>query len=120
MSFFPKGPKGLKGPEGLQAGRAPVLWVLWVLFPWATAAAPPIPDRPEQLRFDELRFEIPPAEKHRHVLKSGVPVYIVEDHTLPLVDIAVAVRGEAGRWCVSGSAIDRDRDGSWNGRSSEL
>ena len=61
------------------------------------AAAPPtIPDRPEQLRFDDLRFEIPKAEEHRHVLKSGVPVYIVEDHTLPLVDIAVAVR--SGDW----------------------
>ena len=73
-----------------------LLYVLCVLSPQAAAAPPAIPDRPEQLRFEELRFELPKAEGHRHVLKSGVPVYIVEDHTLPLVDIAVAVR--SGDW----------------------
>ncbi|HYU32807.1 MAG TPA: pitrilysin family protein [Thermoanaerobaculia bacterium] len=61
-------------------------------------AAPPItiPDRPENLHFDDLRFEIPDAAGLRHVLSNGVPVYVVEDHTLPLVDVAVAVR--SGDW----------------------
>ncbi len=75
-----------------------VLFVLFVLLvPSAHAQKPPaIPDRPEALRFSELRFEVPPADGLRHVLASGVPVYVVEDHTLPLVDIAVAVR--SGDW----------------------
>ena len=92
-----------------------VLGVLWVLSSPAAAAPPTIPDRPEQLRFDELHFEVPPAEEHRHVLRSGVPVYIVEDHTLPLVDVAVAVRtgdwvdpmDRAGRASFAGSLVRR-------------
>ena len=94
-----KGRKGLRGSQGRAVVVPYVLWVLYVLYvlsPPAAAAPPAIPDRPEQLRFDDLRFEIPKAEEHRHVLKSGVPVYIVEDHTLPLVDVAVAVR--SGDW----------------------
>jgi zinc protease len=55
-----------------------------------------IPDRPEGLRFDDLRFDVPDAEGLRHVLSNGVPVYVVEDHTLPLVDVVVAVR--SGDW----------------------
>lgn len=63
------------------------------------AAAPPavvIPDRPEALRFENFRFEVPRAEEHRRQLSNGVPVYVVEDHSLPLVDVALAVR--AGDW----------------------
>jgi zinc protease len=62
------------------------------------AAAPPvtIPERPERLRFEERRFEPPAAEQHRHQLSNGIPVYLVEDHSLPLVDVAVAVR--TGDW----------------------
>jgi len=62
------------------------------------SAAPPvtIPDRPEALHFDDLRFEVPEAGGLRHALRNGVPVYVVEDHTLPLVDVTVAVR--SGDW----------------------
>lgn len=62
------------------------------------AAAPPvtIPERPERLRFAEARFEPPAAEGLRHQLSNGIPVYLVEDHSLPLVDVAVAVR--TGDW----------------------
>ncbi len=63
----------------------------------ATAPQPiAIPYRPEALRFETLRFEVPRAEAHRHQLSNGVPVYVVEDHGLPLVDVALAVR--AGDW----------------------
>jgi zinc protease len=55
-----------------------------------------IPDRPEQLRYDDLAFEVPNAEPFRHTLSNGVPVYVVEDHTLPLADVVVAVR--SGDW----------------------
>lgn len=60
-------------------------------------AAPPsgevrIPDRPEQLRFEGRRFEVPKGEAYLHRLSNGVPVYVVEDRSLPLVDVALAVR----------------------------
>lgn len=51
-----------------------------------------LPSHPRELRFDSARFEVPDAERFRHVLSNGVVVYIVEDHTLPLVDLAVALR----------------------------
>jgi predicted Zn-dependent peptidase len=61
------------------------------------AAAPPsrevrIPDRPEQLRFEGRRFEVPRGEAYLHRLSNGVPVFVVEDPSLPLVDVALAVR----------------------------
>src|SRR5215213_5462943 len=91
-----QGPKGLQGLKGRCA--LGVLAVLGVLSPLAAAppAAVPIPDRPEQLRFDDLSFEVPNADGLRHVLSNGVPVYVVEDNTLPLVDVVVAVR--SGDW----------------------
>lgn len=73
-----------------------VFAVLAVLSPTAAAPQDKIPDRPESLRFSELGFEVPRAEEHRVVLSNGVPVYVVEDHSLPLVDVAVAVR--TGDW----------------------
>ncbi len=79
--------------------HAPVTTVVPFLLQFALAAAPApvvIPDRPEALRFEELRFEVPDAAALRHVLSNGVPVYVVEDHALPLVDVAVAVR--SGDW----------------------
>jgi predicted Zn-dependent peptidase len=51
-----------------------------------------IPAHPRELRFAERRFEVPEAEPYRHVLGNGVPVYVAEDRSLPLVDIAVALR----------------------------
>jgi zinc protease len=54
-----------------------------------------IPARPEQLRFEPLRFEVPDPMSLRHRLAGGVPVYVVEDHTLPLVDVTVLLRAGA-------------------------
>lgn len=85
----------MKSPSSV-LGALGVLAVLGVLSPPALAQTIAIPDRPEALRFGELRFEVPDAGKHRHVLSNGVPVYVVEDHSLPLVDVAVAVR--SGDW----------------------
>lgn len=56
------------------------------------ASDAPIPARPEQLSFPPLTFELPPAEGYRHELSNGIPVYIAEDHTLPLVDVAITLR----------------------------
>jgi zinc protease len=52
-----------------------------------------IPDNPETLVFKPIAFAPPKAAQYRVVLKSGVVVYISEDRTLPLVNIALTLRG---------------------------
>jgi len=47
---------------------------------------------PSDLKYPKLRFEVPEAAKYRHVLSNGIPVYIAEDHSHPLVDMNVTVR----------------------------
>ena len=68
------------------------------------ALAGEIVDRPEELSFPDLSFEVPNAEAMRFELGNGTPVYIKEDHQLPLVDISVHFRG--GRYIVP-----RDKSG---------
>ncbi len=58
----------------------------------APAAGQDIPDRPEELVFPDFLFETPDGGDVHHRLANGVPVVIVEDHTLPLVRLAVSLR----------------------------
>jgi zinc protease len=51
-----------------------------------------IAQRPESLKFPELRYEPPEASKFRVALASGPIAYVVPDRELPLVNIAVYVR----------------------------
>lgn len=52
----------------------------------------PIPARPEKIQYGALKFDVPEADKYRFQLKNGTSVYLVEDHSLPLVNIAVTLR----------------------------
>ena len=52
-----------------------------------------IPAHPRDLKFEPLAYTPPEATKYRQVLSSKVPVYMVEDHELPLVSLTVLVRG---------------------------
>jgi zinc protease len=67
-------------------------------FVWAQARPLPatnpdaIPSRPEDLTFGELHFDVPPADKYAHRLSNGIEVYVVEDHTFPLVDLSITLR----------------------------
>lgn len=61
------------------------------------ADAAGIPARPEQLKFGPLEFEVPVAERLRHVLPGGVVVYVVEDRALPLVNVVLHARTGAFR-----------------------
>ena len=87
-------------------GRVPAALIVAALaFPGARAADPPkskstggIPARPEQIVPRPLDFQVPDATKFRHQLSNGIPVYVVEDHSLPLVDISLIVR--LGAWPV--------------------
>ncbi|MEJ2086569.1 MAG: pitrilysin family protein [Acidobacteriota bacterium] len=51
-----------------------------------------IPGHPRQLQFEDHQPSLPTAEGRRHELDSGPVVYIVEDHTWPLVEIGLATR----------------------------
>ncbi len=57
-----------------------------------------IVDRPEELTFPDLSFDVPDGDAMRFELANGTPVYIKEDHQLPLVDISIHFRG--GRYLV--------------------
>ena len=51
-----------------------------------------VPAHPRDLAFEALEFDPPEAARHRHELSNGVVVFVVEDHTLPLVNVSVLVR----------------------------
>jgi len=65
----------------------------------APAAAPTaggeIPLRPEALRFAPLVPEVPDPGPLRHLVAGGAPVYVLEDHALPLVNVTVQLRAGA-------------------------
>mgnify|MGYP002624470498 CR=1 FL=1 len=63
------------------------------------APAPPVPDHPDRLVFPPRAIEIPRAEPVTHRLSNGTAVIVV-DASLPLVEIAVALR--------AGSYLDPD------------
>ena len=56
------------------------------------ALAQDIPDRPEELVFPDFVFETPDGGDYHHTLSNGVPVIVVEDHTLPLIRMGVTLR----------------------------
>jgi zinc protease len=63
--------------------------------PSLATAATTIVKHPDDLKFPPLKYDAPNREQFRHVLSNGVPVYVVEDHGLPLVNVNVTVRGGA-------------------------
>ncbi len=83
----------------------------------ATAQAPAtaIPDHPDKLTFRPIAFQPPRAADHRVVLKNGMVVYIAEDRTLPLVNVALTIRtgayldppGKEGLASLTGAQIRR-------------
>src|SRR3990170_6993928 len=78
-------------------------------------ATKPIPAHPDQLTFKPIVYEPPKAAEHRVVLKNGMVVFIAEDRTLPLVNIALTVRvgswlepaGKEGLAALTGSLVRR-------------
>ena len=87
----------------------------------AQPAAEPLPKHPRDLEYRPLDFDVPRAEGLRHVLPSGVTVYVVEDHDLPLVDVTVHARlgsylepaEKAGLAGLTGSMLRQGGAGKW-------
>ena len=65
---------------------------LGLLFAAGGAGAQDIPDRPEELVYPDFVFETPDGADYRHELPGGIPVVVVEDHTLPLIRLSVSLR----------------------------
>ena len=79
--------------SGSSAALAPVL-SLFVLLGLAAAGAAggaQIPPRPEGLRFEPSSFAPPDPAVTRFELANGLPVYVVPDRSLPLVDVVLAL-----------------------------
>ena len=80
-----------------------------------------IPEHPSKLVFPDLEYTPPDPARHRHVLPCGVPVYVVEDHELPLIDLTVLVRagaylepeGKAGLAALTGSQLRTGGTAKW-------
>ncbi len=72
---------------------APVLrlFVLFGLAATGAAGVAQIPPRPEALRFEPSSFAAPDPAGTRFELANGLPVYVVPDRSLPLVDVVLAV-----------------------------
>ena len=51
-----------------------------------------IPANPFELRFGAREIQLPQVDGRRREITGGAVVYLVEDHTLPLVEVAVALR----------------------------
>jgi len=58
-----------------------------------TVGAIEIPERPEELKFPELEYELPNVSELRFELENGTPVYALPDRQLPLVHLEVYFRG---------------------------
>ncbi|MGE0639649.1 MAG: M16 family metallopeptidase [Thermoanaerobaculia bacterium] len=56
-----------------------------------------IPERPEELAYGPLRFEVPDASGFRHELPGGIVAYVVPDRSLPLVSVVLHLRTGAFR-----------------------
>ena len=52
-----------------------------------------VPNHPKDLVFPEYVFSPPTAEMFREQLSNGVPIFIVEDRELPLINIVATFRG---------------------------
>ena len=52
-----------------------------------------LPDHPDKLKYPPLQFEVPDAAKIRTTLSTGTPAYLLEDASLPIVDLKIFIRG---------------------------
>lgn len=83
----------MKIPCGYRRFTVAVIGLL-ALAPGALAQQE-IASHPLELTFSELDFQPPDGAALRHELRGGTVAYVVEDHALPLVNVAVTIRSGA-------------------------
>ncbi|MEM7249613.1 MAG: hypothetical protein AAF533_30180, partial [Acidobacteriota bacterium] len=71
---------------------------------------------PDQLVYPPLTYQAPDRSQYRHELNNGIPVYVVTDGSLPLIDIAITARGgdyldPPGKEGLAGITCNQMRDG---------
>ncbi len=54
---------------------------------------PSVPDRPEEIQFEEVEFVVPQSSDFRHELPGGIPVYVIPGRAIPLVSIGLEFGG---------------------------
>jgi len=64
-----------------------------ILLAPALLSAQEIPDHPDKLKYPLLKFEVPDASALRTTLSTGTPAYLIEDPSLPIVDLRIMIRG---------------------------
>lgn len=96
---------------------------VWMACCWFAASAAfgqeagiRIPPHPRELQYEPLQFEPPRAAAYRHVLSNGVVGFFVEDHDLPLVNVAILIRtgsylDPAGKEGLASAAANQLRSG---------
>jgi predicted Zn-dependent peptidase len=67
--------------------------VLALLLGAPLLSAQDIPEHPDKLKYPPLKFEVPDAAKLRTTLSTGTPAYLMEDPSLPIVDLRILIRG---------------------------
>ncbi len=82
----------MRRTQGIHRALVALVVLAGLLALAAPAPAADIPKRPEQLKYRDLKFDIPKADGYRFKLKNGLTAYIAEDHSLPLATVSVTVR----------------------------
>ena len=86
-----------RNPWALAAAAACTLGLASPVLAVETAVGAGVPARPEQLTYKAFDFATPDGSSYRHTLPGGVVVYVVEDHSLPLVKLQATFRTGAFR-----------------------
>lgn len=82
----------MNGKRKLSSQAAALLAIAALLPLLAAPAAGQIPDRPEGLKFPDLKYDPPRAADYRVALDNGMVAYLVPDRGLPLVTVNVLMR----------------------------
>ncbi len=73
--------------------RAAGVFLVLLFLGAAGLRAQEVPDHPDKLKYPPLKFEVPDAAAMRTILSTGTPAYLIEDASLPIVDLRILIRG---------------------------
>ena len=78
----------------IQCNRGASIALLFALFfSPVLAFADDLPARPDEIDYGELQFEPPTAKEFRHTIDGGIVVYLLQDRSLPLINVSFTFSG---------------------------